>query len=166
VGSVPAFSQTFTPGNLVVLVEEVPGTLPRAVMGTIRRLRSRFSVHADGDFERGVCQFAGASANRLGSEFPCCPVNTALRPRGRCNSPAPANAATFEAAYATGFTAYPYGAAPTGQLAQSGSLTGQSYSPVPCVVALVDASGNVNSSTAIYNIFNNNNLRRPSRLAM
>jgi hypothetical protein len=52
-----------------------------------------------------------------------------------------------------------YGAAPSGALAQSGSLTGQSYTPVPRVATLIDPYGNVNSSTAIYNIFNTNNPR-------
>ncbi|MGB8888519.1 MAG: hypothetical protein WCC87_17455 [Candidatus Korobacteraceae bacterium] len=52
-----------------------------------------------------------------------------------------------------------YGAAPSGALAQSGSLTGQSYTPVPRTLTLIDANGNVNSSTAIYNIFNTNNPR-------
>jgi hypothetical protein len=47
-------------------------------------------------------------------------------------------------------------------LAQSSSLTGQSsqtWTAVPRVVALVDANGNVNSSTALYNVFNTNNIR-------
>ncbi len=48
---------------------------------------------------------------------------------------------------------------PSGALAQSGSLTGQSYTPVPRVMTLIDANGNVNSSTAVYNIFNTNNPR-------
>jgi hypothetical protein len=62
---------------------------------------------------------------------------------------------------ATGFDANPpmYGAAPSNALAQSGSLTGQSYTPVPRVLTLIDPYGNVNSATAIYNIFNTNNPR-------
>jgi Bacterial Ig-like domain (group 3) len=44
-------------------------------------------------------------------------------------------------------------------LAQSGSLTGQTYTAVPRVLTLIDPNGNVNSSTAIYNIFNTNNPR-------
>jgi len=63
------------------------------------------------------------------------------------------NAATFDA------NPTAYGAAPSNALAQSGSLTGQSYTPVPRVVALIDANGNVSSSTAVYNIFNVNNPR-------
>jgi hypothetical protein len=69
------------------------------------------------------------------------------------------DAPTFDAAYFTGFTADPYGAAPSGALAQSGSLTGQSYTPIARVVTLIDPYGNVNSSTALYNIFNTNNPR-------
>jgi hypothetical protein len=63
------------------------------------------------------------------------------------------NAATFDA------NPDSYGAAPSGALAQSGSLTGQGYTPVPRVLALIDANGNVNSATALYNIFNTNNPR-------
>jgi hypothetical protein len=72
------------------------------------------------------------------------------------------NAIAFNAAYAPGVTSDLFGSTAgggTGALAQSGSLTGQSYTAVPRVVALVDANGNVNSSTALYNIFNNNNPR-------
>lgn len=69
------------------------------------------------------------------------------------------NANTFNAAYPPGFTADPYGAAPSGAMAQSGSLTGQSYTPVARVAALIDPYGNINSATAIYNIFNTNNPR-------
>jgi hypothetical protein len=64
------------------------------------------------------------------------------------------NAATFDAnptLFGTGPT--------TNALGQSGSLTGQSYTAVPRVVALVDAFGNVNSSTVLFNIFNTNNPR-------
>ena len=64
------------------------------------------------------------------------------------------NAATFDAnptMFGTGPT--------TNALGQSGSLTGQSYTPVPRVIALIDVFGNVNSSTALFNIFNTNNPR-------
>jgi hypothetical protein len=69
------------------------------------------------------------------------------------------NAATFNQAYSPGFSTDPYGAAPSGALAQSGSLTGQNYTAVPRVVTLVDANGNINSSTALYNVFTTNNPR-------
>jgi hypothetical protein len=52
-----------------------------------------------------------------------------------------------------------FGAAPSNALGQSGSLTGQSYTPVPRVLALIDGNGNVNSSTGLFNIFNTNNPR-------
>ncbi len=49
---------------------------------------------------------------------------------------------------------------PGGELAQSVSLTGQAgITPVPRVVTLIDANGNVNSSTAVFNVFNTNNPR-------
>jgi hypothetical protein len=50
---------------------------------------------------------------------------------------------------------------PTGdaRLAQSGSLTGQGYTPVARTVALIDNNGNVNSTTGLLNIFNTNNPR-------
>src|SRR5262249_16863481 len=44
-------------------------------------------------------------------------------------------------------------------LAQSGSLAGAGYTPVPRVVALIDPYGNVNSSTGLFNVFNTNNPR-------
>lgn len=69
------------------------------------------------------------------------------------------DAPTFDAAYYPGFVADPYGAAPSGSLAQSGSLTGHSYTPIPRVIALIDPYGNINSATALYNIFNTNNPR-------
>jgi hypothetical protein len=66
------------------------------------------------------------------------------------------NAGVFNAAVATTFgdtTAIP-------ALAQTGSLTGQTaYTPVARVVTLVDPFGNVNSSSALFNIFNTNNPR-------
>jgi hypothetical protein len=62
---------------------------------------------------------------------------------------------------AAAFDANPtmFGAAPSLALGQSGSLTGQSYTPVPRVVALIDANGTVTTSTGIFNIFNTNNPR-------
>jgi DNA/RNA endonuclease G (NUC1) len=64
---------------------------------------------------------------------------------------------------AAAFNANPalYGTDPSkpNALAQSGSVTGAGYTPVPRVVALIDPYGNVNSSTALYNVFNTNNPR-------
>jgi hypothetical protein len=44
-------------------------------------------------------------------------------------------------------------------LGQSGSQTGQGYTAVPRVVALIGQNGSVDSSTALYNVFNANNPR-------
>ncbi len=64
------------------------------------------------------------------------------------------DAPTFDASPTT------YGAAPSNALAQSGSLTGQSsYTPVARVIALIDAYGNVNTSSALFNIYNLQNPR-------
>ncbi len=63
------------------------------------------------------------------------------------------NPATFNANFAS------YSSDGNKALAQTGSLTGQSYTPVPRVVTLVDAFGNTNSSSAIFNVFNTNNIR-------
>jgi len=52
-----------------------------------------------------------------------------------------------------------YSAAANAALAQTGSLTGKSYTPIPRVVTTIDAYGNVNSSTASYNVFSGNNPR-------
>ena len=62
------------------------------------------------------------------------------------------NAATFNANPAA------YGDA-TAALAQSSSLTGQSYAPVARVVATIDSNGTVNSTTGLYNVYNTNNPR-------
>ncbi len=62
---------------------------------------------------------------------------------------------------AAAFDANPtqYGAAPSLALAQTTSLSSSSATPVARVLALIDADGNVSSSTALYNIFNLNNPR-------
>lgn len=44
-------------------------------------------------------------------------------------------------------------------LAQSGSVLGQSYTAVSRVVALIDNNGHVDSTTALYGVFNGNNPR-------
>ena len=68
------------------------------------------------------------------------------------------NAAAFNAnptAYGTTTT----GSSKTTALGQSGSLTGQAYTAVPRVVALIGANGSVDTSTALYNVYNGNNPR-------
>ena len=44
-------------------------------------------------------------------------------------------------------------------LGQSGSQPGQGYTAVPRVVALIDSNGAVDTTTAVYNVFNANNPR-------
>jgi hypothetical protein len=44
-------------------------------------------------------------------------------------------------------------------LGQSGSLQGQGYTAVPRVVAVIGANGSVDSTTAVYGVFNGNNPR-------
>ncbi|MHB8283122.1 MAG: PEP-CTERM sorting domain-containing protein [Caulobacteraceae bacterium] len=68
------------------------------------------------------------------------------------------NAAAFNAdptAYGTTTT----GSTKSTALGQSGSLTGQGYIAVPRVVALIGANGSVDTSTAVYNVYNGNNPR-------
>ncbi|MGB3584306.1 MAG: PEP-CTERM sorting domain-containing protein [Roseiarcus sp.] len=62
---------------------------------------------------------------------------------------------------AAAFNADPAKYSSTGNpaLGQSGSLTGQSYTAVPRVVAVIGQNGSVNSTTALYNIFDQNNPR-------
>jgi hypothetical protein len=66
------------------------------------------------------------------------------------------NADTFNAAAGVVNSYSPTGDA---RLAQSGSLTGQAYTPVARTVALIDGNGNVGSTTGLLNIFNTNNPR-------
>jgi hypothetical protein len=59
---------------------------------------------------------------------------------------------------AASFNADPAKYSSTGNpaLRQSGSLTGQTYTAVPRVVAVIGQNGSVNSTTALYNIFDQN----------
>lgn len=68
------------------------------------------------------------------------------------------NATTFNANPIAYGTAVNDPTKPTA-LAQSGSLTGQSYTAVPRVLALIGADGSIDTSTALYNVFNGNNPR-------
>lgn len=68
------------------------------------------------------------------------------------------NAAAFNANPAAYGTALNSPSKPTA-LAQSGSLTGQAYTPVARVAALVGANGSVDTTTALFNVDNGNNPR-------
>jgi PEP-CTERM motif len=68
------------------------------------------------------------------------------------------NAAAFNA-NPTAFGTTTTGSTKATALGQSGSLTGQGYTAVPRVVALIGANGSVNTSTALFGVFNGNNPR-------
>lgn len=170
----------FTPGNLVVVVEGcgvVGGTCAGTPNGT-----------GDGTLNSSSTGYGDNQAGPL-TLFQYTPVNTSsatyagsfVLPQAASGSNFPVSgeygsssegsiqlstdgklltvmgygvpAASFNASPAT------YGASPSNALAQSGSLTGQVYTAVPRVVALVNGCGVVNSSTALYNVFNTNNPR-------
>jgi hypothetical protein len=186
--SVSAFAQqpAFTPGNLVVVVEGCgvhAGTCTSVLFGTgTATLNSSTGGYGDNQ-AAPLTLFQYAPTGTASVSF----VNSLVLPQTGSGANLPVsseygsssegslqlsgagqyltlmgygiNAATFDAAYPPGFTADPYGAAPSGALAQSGSLTGKSYTAIPRVVTLIDANGNVNSSTALYNVFDTNNPR-------
>jgi hypothetical protein len=186
IASVPAFAQTFTGGNLVVLVEGCgvhAGTCTSVPFGSgTGSLNSTAGGYGDNQ-AAPLTLFQYTPSGTSSVAF----VNSLVLPQTGSGANLPIsgeygsssegsmqlsgagqyltfmgygiNAVTFDGAYYPGFTSDPYGAAPSGALAQSGSLTGQSYSAVPRVVTLIDANGNVNSSAALYNIFNTNNPR-------
>jgi hypothetical protein len=186
--SVPAFAQApfFAPGNLVVVVEGcgVRGGTCTAVPNGTGNGTGNSSVGGYGDNQAAPLTLFQYAPNGTSSvvyvnslAFPQTGSGANLPVSGEYGSSSEGtlqlsgagqylsimgygiNAATFDAAYYPGFSTDPYGAAPSGALAQSGSLTGQSYTPVARVLMLIDANGNVNSSTALYNIFNTNNPR-------
>jgi hypothetical protein len=68
------------------------------------------------------------------------------------------NAATFNA-NPTSFGTTTNDPTKPGALGQSGSLTGQGYTSVPRVVAVIGANGSVDTTTALDNVFNGNNPR-------
>ncbi len=68
------------------------------------------------------------------------------------------NAAAFNA-NPTGYGTLTTDPTKSTALAQSGSLTGKGYIAVPRVAAVINAKGHVDSSTALYNVFNGNNPR-------
>jgi Divergent InlB B-repeat domain/Bacterial Ig-like domain (group 3) len=178
--SMPALAQTFTPGNLVVAVEGCGvhgGTCTNIQNGTGDGTGNS-SVGGYGDNQAAPLTLFQYSPNGTASvSF----VNSLVLPQTLAGANAPVSGEYGSSSEATlqlsgpgqyltilgygidvaSFNANPatYGAAPSNALAQSGSLTGQSYTAVPRVLTLIDANGNVNSSTAIYNIFNTNNPR-------
>jgi len=188
--SVPAFGQ-FAPGNLVVVVEGcgVQGGTCTSVPYSTGNGTGNSSVGGYGDNQAApltLFQFTTAGGYVGSLVLPQAPSGANFPVSGEYGSSSEGtlqltgpgqylslmgygiNAATFNSDYYLCSPAQdcplsgdPYGAAPSGALAQSGSLMGQgqSYKPVARVLALIDANGNTNSSTALYNIFNTNNPR-------
>ena len=173
-------SPTFTPGNLVVSVEGCGvygGTCTGVPNGSGNGVGNS-SVSGYGDNQAApltLFQFqpsGTASATFINSlVFPQTGSGANLPVSGEYGSSSEAGIQLSGAGQyltivgyginANTFNANPnaYSATPTAALAQSGSLTGQSYTPIPRVVTLVDPYGNVNTSTALFNIFDNNNPR-------
>src|ERR1700728_1257688 len=165
--SIPAFAQTpqFTPGNLVVVVEGCGvynGTCTSIPNGTGTGAGNS-SAGGYGDNQAApITLFQFLPSGTAGVTY----VNSFVLPQTASGANLPIsgeygsssegalqlsgsrqyltlmgygiNAATFDA------NPVLYGAAPSNALAQSGSLTGQSYTPIPRVVTLIDANGNVN----------------------
>ncbi len=180
--SVPALAQTgtfFTPGNLVVAVEGCGvqgGTCTNVPNGTGNGTGNS-SVGGYGDNQGSLLTLFQYTPNgTLSVSF----VNSLQLPQNFSAANVPVSAEYGSSSEGTlqlsgagqyltimgyGINANAFNANPTqygvpgGELAQSGSLTGQSYTPVPRVVGLIDANGNINSTTALYNIFNGNNPR-------
>jgi hypothetical protein len=170
----------FTPGNLVILVEGCGvqgGTCTSVPNGTATGIGNS-SVGGYGDNQAApVTLFQFKPSTTASATF----VNSLVLPQAASGANLPIAGEygsssegglqlSGQGQYltlgtyginATTFNVNPtaYGAAPSLALAQSGSLTGQTYTPIPRVATLVDAYGNVNSSSAIFNIFNLNNPR-------
>jgi len=179
--SLPGFSQqVFTPGNLVVTVEGcgIYGGTCTTVPSGNGNGTGNSSVGGYGDNQAApltLFQYApvGTSSVNYVSSFvlPQAASGLNLPISGEYGSSSEAtlqlsgsgkyltvmgygvNAASFDANPTL------YGASPSLALGQSGSLTGQSYTTVPRVLALIDSTGAVNSTTALSNIFNTNNPR-------
>ena len=180
--AVPALAQAntqFTPGNLVVAVEGcgVYGGTCTVVNGTgTGAMNSANGGYGDNQ-AAPLTLFQFAPVGTTGATY----VNSLVLPQVATGANLPVSGEYGSSSEATlqlsgagryltlmgygvnaaVFDAKPtqYGAAPSLALAQSGSLTGQSYTAVPRVLALVDGNGNVDSSTAVYNVFNLNNPR-------
>ena len=163
-----AFAQTFTPGNLVVSVEG---------NGVEGALSGPYTDNQAGP----LTLFQYAPTGSTSATY----VNSFVLPQTASGSNGPVSAEYGSSSEATlqlsgngylltimgyGVNAADFNVNPGSYspdpgntaLGQSGSQSpapSASYTPVPRVVALIDAFGNVNSSTGIYNVFNANNPR-------
>lgn len=180
--SVPAIAQNtpfFTPGNLIVSVEGCGvqgGTCTSVPNGTGNGMGNS-SVGGYGDNQGSLFTlFQYVPTGTSSATF----VNSLVLPQAASGANLPVSGEYGSSSEGTvqlagtgqyltimgyGVNANAFNADPTfygvpgGELAQSGSLTGQNYTPIPRVVTLIDPYGNVNSSTGLFNIFNGNNPR-------
>jgi Abnormal spindle-like microcephaly-assoc'd, ASPM-SPD-2-Hydin len=163
--AMPARAQTFTPGNLVVTVEGngVEGALSGTYTDNQASPLTLFQFSINGTTSATYVnsyvlpQTASGANSPVSSEYGSSSEGT-LQVSGNGNFLTVmgygVNADDFNESPGT------YSLSPSNTaLGQSGSMTGQSYTPVPRVVALIDANGDLDSTTALYNIFNGNNPR-------
>ncbi len=179
--SIPVFAQSgpfFTPGNLVVAVEGCgthAGTCTAVQNGTGSGAGNS-SVGGYGDNQGAPLTLFQYTPNGTASVSY---VNSLVLPQGASGANTPVSGEYGSSSEATlqlsgggqyltimgyginadAFNANPSAYGSAAALAQTGSRTGQSYTPVARVVTLIDANGNVNSSTPIYNVFDTNNPR-------
>ena len=162
--AMPALAQTFTPGNLVVSVEGngVEGALSGPYTDNQASPLTLFQfASTEYDPATYVNSFV-LPQSALARTIPCPRVRifvgsdvAAFRQRQLPDGHGLWREADDFNANPGSYSLSPANAA----LGQSGSMTGQSYTPVPRVVALIDAIGDIDTTTAIYNIFNGNNPR-------
>ena len=163
--AIPALAQTFTPGNLVVTVEgngvegasSGPYTDNQAAPLTLFQFSINGTTSATYVNSYVLPQTASGANSPVSGEYGSSSEGT-LQLSGDGNYLTVmgygVNASDFNMDPGS-FSVSPSNTA----LGQSGSMTGQTYTPVPRVVALIDANGDLDSTTALYNIFNANNPR-------
>lgn len=164
-----AHAQVFTAGNLVVAVEGngVYGATSGSYLGNQASPMSLFQYTPVGTSSATYAstfvlpQFASGANFAFSAEYGSSSEGLLhLSGNGQYLTIAGygVNAAEFNANPTAYGTAVNDPTKPTA-LAQSGSLTGQNYIAVPRVVALIGASGSVDTTTALYNVYNGNNPR-------
>jgi hypothetical protein len=163
--AIPALAQTFTSGNLVVTVEgngvegasSGPYTDNQAAPLTLFQFSINGTTSATYVNSYVLPQTASGANSPVSGEYGSSSEGT-LQLSGDGNYLTVmgygVNASDFNMDPGS-FSVSPSNTA----LGQSGSMTGQTYTAVPRVVALIDANGDLDSTTALYNIFNANNPR-------
>jgi hypothetical protein len=163
--AIPALAQTFTPGNLIVTVEgngvegasSGPYTDNQAAPLTLFQFSINGTTSATYVNSYVLPQTASGANSPVSGEYGSSSEGTLqLSGDGKYLTVMGygVNASDFNMDPGS-FSVSPSNTA----LGQSGSMTGQTYTAVPRVVALIDANGDLDSTTALYNIFNANNPR-------